>query len=139
MSSTLFGFILLNLFISTLVGGLVFISTGYKLNRNLKLIATGWIIIGITSFIGTVGLVYLSIESGIGVVFLLLISPLAIIGGLIVTAILGATNLIKGYRKKDKSLISSGWVCLIIHAVVVTTIVLLSIFFSAGIIPIRLM
>jgi hypothetical protein len=139
MSSSLFNFLLANLFISVLIGGIIFLNVGYKLNRNIKLIRTGWIIIGIVSVIVSAGLIYLSINSGIGIVFLIFFGPLTIIAGLVVTAALGTTNLIKGYRKKDHSLISSGWTCLIIHSVVLSAIILLLVFFNTGVIRISLM
>lgn len=139
MSFFAFNILLLNLFISALVGGLVFINVGYKLNRNIKLIRTGWIIIGVVSILASFGLIYLSINSGIGVVFLIFFAPLTIVAGLVVTATLGIVNLIKGYRKKDHSLISSGWTCLIIHSVVLSAIILLFVFFDTGVIRISLM
>jgi hypothetical protein len=139
MSFTLFNILLLNLFISTLVGGIVFVNIGYKLNRNIKFIRAGWIIIGIVSLLASIGLIYLSINSGIGVVFLIFLAPLNIVAGIVITAVIGVINLIKGYRKKSRGLISSGWVCLIIHSIVITTIITLLVLFDTGIIRISLM
>ena len=139
MDFWLFLFILVNLFISSLAGGIVFISVGYKLNRNIKLITAGWAIIGVLTMLATAGLVYLSIESGIGVVFLILLAPITILCGIIVTGMVGTINLIIGYRKKRPTLIRSGWICLIIHIVILTTVVLLLWLFTTGVIRINLM
>ena len=139
MSLFLFDAFLFNLFVSTLVGGIVFINVGYKLNRNLKLIKTGWIIIGSLSLVSTALITYLSIRSGIGIILLLFVFPLAILAGIVVTLSLGIYYLVKGYIKKNTAMITGGWVCLIINSVVVTAIITLVILFSTGVIAIRLM
>ena len=139
MSSFLFDAFLFNLFVSTLVGGIVFISIGYKLHRNLKLIKTGWIIIGSLALVSTALITYLSIRSGIGIILLLFVFPLAILAGIVTTLSLGIYYLVKGYTKKNKAMITGGWVCLIINSVVVTAIITLVILFSTGVIAIRLM
>lgn len=140
MSSSLFTFIIANMFVSVLVGGIIFISLGYKFNRKLSLIRTGWIIIGAASIATTILLAYLSIMTGYMLGIMIFLIPLAILVGLIVTMALGISNVAQGFSKpRNKEKITSGFVLIGINLAITTTIIVLLVMFTTGIIPIRLM
>ena len=140
MSSSLFTFIIANMFVSVLVGGIIFISLGYKFNRKLSLIRAGWIIIGAASIATTILLAYLSIMTGYMLGIMIFLIPLAILVGLIVTMALGISNVAQGFSKpRNKEKITSGFVLIGINLAITTTIIVLLVMFTTGIIPIRLM
>ena len=130
-----------------IVIGSVFVSKGFKGDekghRNLTYIKTGWIIIGTTCAALTAGLaVLITLMGGMGSIlgWIIVITPFIIIGGLIVTLALGVDALTKGYTRPRKiNLITRGWVLIGINLAVVTTIIVLLVMFTTGIIPIRLM
>ena len=140
MSSDLLPFLLIFTLISLLVGGIIFVSLGYRFHRNLKLITTGWIIIGAISLIFTFGAIYIGIVSYSLIVSLVFICPIFILAGLIFTLAFGISNLESGFAKpRNKTKILNGFICIGINALVITTIVVLLLLFMTGIIPIRLM
>ena len=140
MSSSLFTFIIANMFVSVLVGGIIFISLGYKFNRKLSLIRAGWIIIGAASIATTILLAYLSIMTGYMLGIMIFLIPLAILVGLIVTMALGISNVAQGFSKpRNKEKITSGFVLIGINLAITTTIIVLLVMFTTGIIPMRLM
>ena len=128
--------------IAFLVVGIVFISFGYKGNRNLNKIKLGWIFVGISSVIATVLILWLGNNIGyfslLGI--LIFIFPFIIIAGLIVTLSLGISGLATGYSKpRNSATIKRGWTFLIINIAITTTIIVLLLMFMSGLIPIRLM
>ena len=128
--------------IAFLVVGIVFISFGYKGNRNLNKIKLGWIFVGISSIIATVLILWLGNNIGyfslLGI--LIFIFPFIIIAGLIVTLSLGISGLVSGYSKpRNNAAIKRGWAFLIINIAITTTIIVLLLMFMSGLIPIRLM
>ena len=128
--------------IAFLVVGIVFISFGYKGNRNLNKIKLGWIFVGISSIIATVLILWLGNNIGyfslLGI--LIFIFPFIIIAGLIVTLSLGISGLATGYSKpRNNAAIKRGWTFLIINIAITTTIIVLLLMFMSGLIPIRLM
>ena len=128
--------------IDFLVVGIVFISLGYKGNRNLNKIKLGWIFVGISSIIATVLILWLGNNIGyfslLGI--LIFIFPFIIIAGLIVTLSLGISGLVSGYSKpRNNAAIKRGWAFLIINIAITTTIIVLLLMFMSGLIPIRLM
>lgn len=134
-------FLVLNT-IAFLVVGIVFISFGYKGNRNLNKIKLGWIFVGISSIIATVLILWLGNNIGyfslLGI--LIFIFPFIIIVGLIVTLSLGISGLVSGYSKpRNNAAIKRGWAFLIINIAITTTIIVLLLMFMSGLIPIRLM
>ena len=72
---------------------------------------------------------------------MILLSPLIIILVLIITAALGACDLVNGYTSKprDLKLIKRGWILFITNWIVLTSIIVLLLMFMSGIITIRLM
>ena len=140
MSPSLFSYLLLNVFISVLVGGIIFIRLGYKFHRKLALIRTGWIILGVLSIVVTAGLVYLSFMTGMMIVFTIFLVPLLILVGLILTLTFGISDLAIGFSKpRNPKKIANGFIFIGINLAVVTTLVVLLVMFTTGIIPIRLM
>ena len=128
--------------IAFLVVGIVFISLGYKGNRNLNKIKLGWIFVGISSIIATVLILWLGNNIGyfslLGI--LIFIFPFIILAGLIVTLSLGISGLATGYSKpRNNAAIKRGWTFLIINIAITTTIIVLLLMFMSGLIPIRLM
>ena len=128
--------------IAFLVAGIVFISFGYKGNRNLNKIKLGWIFVGISSIIATVLILWLGNNIGyfslLGI--LIFIFPIIIIIGLIVTLSFGISGLATGYSKpRNNAAIKRGWTFLIINIAITTTIIVLLLMFMSGLIPIRLM
>ena len=128
------------MFISALIGGIIFIGLGYRFGRKLALIRTGWIIIGVISLVTTMGIGYLAFRTSLLILLLIFIGPLFIIGGLIATLTAGIINLIVGFGKvRNKTKIINGFVLLGINLAIVTTLIVLLVMFTTGIIPIRLM
>ena len=124
------------------MAGIVFISFGYKGNRNLNKIKLGWIFVGISSIIATVLILWLGNNIGyfslLGI--LIFIFPIIIIIGLIVTLSFGISGLATGYSKpRNNAAIKRGWTFLIINIAITTTIIVLLLMFMSGLIPIRLM
>ena len=110
MSPSLATFILIYTFISVLIGGIIFINLGYRFNRKLSLIKTGWIIIGVLSILTTLGFAYLMWTTGFIVVFLIFVLPFLILVGLVITLSLGISYIALGFSKhlRDKN---HSWVC----------------------------
>lgn len=137
--------LVLLLTIGIIVAGIILINLGMNPKegekRDLKLVKTGWLMIGIYSVFITAGLVWLSIESGLGVVFLIFVLPLIILVGQVLNLTFGIYYLVLGYKKTNPDLKKRqiGWVFITIHLVIVATILTLLSLFMSGIIPIRLM
>ena len=131
--------------IGAIMTGIILINIGMKPNaenkRNLDLVKAGWLVLGIYSVLLTIGLVLLCIVVPSILVILIFLLPIAILVGLAITLSYGIYYLALGYSKThpDTKLRSIGWTCLIINISIVTTIVLLLVFFMSGLIPIRLM
>ena len=139
MSPNLAAFLLINIFISVLIGGIIFINLGYRFNRKLSLIKTGWIIIGVLSLLTTIGFAYLMWMTGFVLVFLIFVLPFIILIGLVITLTLGISYIAMGFSKHLRDKITLGFVLLGINLAVLTTFVVLLVMFMTGIIPIRLM
>ena len=142
--SGLLGFILVLLLVpALLVAGIIFINKGR--GKNVAMITIGWCIIGTIATALTFGTGLLFYYWGTTVLtIVIIISPLIIIAGLIVTLSLGITYLIKGYiRDKDgkinKRQITAGFVLLVINTLILAAIITLAIIFTSGLIPIALM
>lgn len=140
MSPSLAGFLLFYITITLIIGGIIFVNLGYRFNRKLQLIKTGWIIIGVTSLLFTLLGIYIGVRMYSFSLLFILFGPFVIIIGLIVLLVFGVYNVIIGFRKPiNKSKITSGFVCIGIHLAIVTTFIVLLVMFATGVIPIRLM
>ena len=139
MSPNLAAFLLINTFISVLIGGIIFINLGYRFNRKLSLIKTGWIIIGVLSLLTTIGFAYLMWMTGLVLVFLIFVLPFLILVGLVITLTLGISYIVFGFKKHLRDKITLGFVMIGINLAVLTTVIVLLVMFMTGIIPIRLM
>lgn len=139
MSPNLAAFLLINTFISVLIGGIIFINLGYRFNRKLSLIKTGWIIIGVLSLLTTLGFAYLMWMTGLVLVFLIFVLPFLILVGLVITLTLGISYIVFGFKKHLRDKITLGFVMIGINLAVLTTVIVLLVMFMTGIIPIRLM
>ena len=131
--------------IGAMITGIILINLGMKpredKKRNLDLIRTGWLVLGIHSVTLTIGLALLCIAVPAILVLFIFLLPLIIILGLVLSLALGIYYLVLGYNKSkpDPKMRNIGWGLLIAHAVVVTAFIVLVIFFMSGLIPIRLM
>ena len=139
-------FVLLLIFtVMVIVTGIIYIRTGMKPvdggERKLGYIRAGWLIIGIYSVLATAGLIFLGFKTSSFLVWLILLSPIIILLGLVLTLSFGIYYLSEGNKgiDGDKRKISIGVVCLVINAVIVLSIGTLLILFMNGVIPIRLM
>ena len=114
---------------------------GRDTDAGLARTRAGWIIIAVYVSLAITGLVYLCIETAFWVVILIVIMPLIILVGLILTLTYGIYYLVRGYQKGnvDKRKVSIGMTLLIINAAIILTVGVLLILFMSGIIPIRLM
>lgn len=139
MSPNLAAFLLINTFISVLIGGIIFINLGYRFNRKLSLIKTGWIIIGVLSLLTTIGFAYLMWMTGFIIVFLIFVLPFLILVGLVITLTLGISYIVFGFKKHLRDKITLGFVVIGINLAVLATVIVLLVMFMTGIIPIRLM
>ena len=139
MSPNLAAFLLINTFISVLIGGIIFINLGYRFNRKLSLIKTGWIIIGVLSLLTTIGFAYLMWTTGFIIVFLIFVLPFLILVGLVITLTLGISYIAFGFSKHLRDKITLGFVLIGINLAVLATVIVLLVMFMTGIIPIRLM
>ena len=139
MSPNLAAFLLINTFISVLIGGIIFINLGYRFNRKLSLIKTGWIIIGVLSLLTTIGFAYLMWMTGFVLVFLIFVLPFLILVGLVITLTLGISYIALGFSKHLRDKTTLGFVLIGINLAVLATVVVLLVMFMTGIIPIRLM
>ena len=128
--------------ITFLVVGIVFVSLGYKRNRDLNKIKLGWIFIGVSSIIATALLLWLGNNIGLYSLLGLLVFlfPVIILASLIATLTLGICGLVNGYSKpRNPTYIKRGWIFLIINIALSTTLIVLLVLFMNGWIPIRLM
>ena len=140
MGPTFLAFLIISTFISTLIGGIIFISLGYRFNRKLSLIRTGWIIIGALSILTTLAIVYYAMMTGWLIFSIIFLGPIIVIAGLIATLVLGISNLAIGFRTpRNVQRIANGFILLGINLAIITTFVVLLVMFATGIIPIRLM
>lgn len=139
MSPNLAAFLLINTFISVLIGGIIFINLGYRFNRKLSLIKTGWIIIGVLSLLTTLGFAYLMWMTGLVLVFLIFVLPFLILVGLVITLTLGISYIVFGFKKHLRDKITLGFVMIGINLAVLAAVIVLLVMFMTGIIPIRLM
>ena len=114
---------------------------GRDTDAGLARTRAGWIVIAVYVSLAITGLVYLCIETAFWVVVLIVIMPLIILVGLILTLTYGIYYLVRGYQKGnvDKRKVSIGMTLLIINAAIILTVGVLLILFMSGIIPIRLM
>ena len=137
--------LILILTIGTVVAAVILFNNAKKLgkdtNAGLTCTIWGWIIIAVYASLAITGLVYLCIETAFWVVILIVIMPLIILVGLILTLTYGIYYLVRGYQKGnvDKRKVSIGMTLLIINAAIILTVGVLLILFLSGIIPIRLM
>lgn len=128
--------------------GSMLVKKGYKKDnngdRNPKLIVIGWIIIGVSTLAGTILFLFVSWLSsylfGLG----LLMIPLLILAGIVVSLTLGVSNLVNGYTKNENGkrnyqLVTSGWILLGLNITIVAAIFTLFMLFATGVIPIALM
>ena len=131
--------------ICTVVAAVILFNNAKKLgkdtNGGLTCTIWGWIVIAIYASLAITGLVYLCIETAFWVVILIVIMPLIILVGLILTLTYGIYYLVRGYQKGnvDKRKVSIGMTLLIINASIILTVGVLLILFMSGIMPIRLM
>ena len=140
MGPTFLAFLIIFTFISVLIGGIIFINLGYRFNRKLSLIRTGWIIIGALSILTTLAVVYYAMTTGWLIFSIIFLGPIIVIAGLIATLVLGISNLAIGFRApRNVQRIANGFILLGINLAIVTTFVVLLVMFATGIIPIRLM
>lgn len=114
---------------------------GRDTDAGLARTRAGWIVIAVYASLAITGLIYLCIETAFWVVILIVIMPLIILVGLILTLTYGIYYLVRGYQKGnvDKRKVSIGMTLLIINAAIILTVGVLLILFMSGIIPIRLM
>lgn len=114
---------------------------GRDTDAGLSCTRAGWIVIAVYASLAITGLIYLCIETAFWVVILIVIMPLMILVGLILTLTYGIYYLVRGYQKGnvDKRKVSIGMTLLIINAAIILTVGVLLILFMSGIIPIRLM
>lgn len=128
--------------------GSMLVKKGYKKdnngNRNPKLIVIGWIIIGVSTLAGTVLFFVVAWLSGYLFGLGLLMIPLLILAGIVVSLTLGASNLVNGYTKNENGkrnyqLVTSGWILLGLNITIVAAIFTLFMLFATGCIPIALM
>ena len=128
--------------------GSMLVKKGYKKDnngdRNPKLIVIGWIIIGVSTLAGTVLFFVVAWLSGYLFGLGLLMIPLLILAGIVVSLTLGASNLVNGYTKNENGkrnyqLVTSGWILLGLNITIVAAIFTLFMLFATGCIPIALM
>ena len=114
---------------------------GRDTDAGLACTRAGYIVIAVYASLAITGLIYLCIETAFWVVILIVIMPLIILVGLILTLTYGIYYLVRGYQKGnvDKRKVSIGMTLLIINAAIILTVGVLLILFMSGIIPIRLM
>lgn len=117
-----------------LILGIIFIKYGTNKKKKdkhlLPLIIVGWVMV-IASIVGSVALfiLYIGSSSGItGTVIFIFMSPLFIIGGIILCLTIGLSSLQSAYRKpKDdvtrKQSIVKGWAFLILLTLVIIAII----------------
>lgn len=128
--------------------GSMLVKKGYKKDnngdRNPKLIVIGWIIIGVSTLAGTILFFVVAWLSGYLFGLGLLMIPLLILAGIIVSLTLGVSNLVNGYTKNENGkrnyqLVISGWILLGLNITIVAAIFTLFMLFATGVIPIVLM
>ena len=128
--------------------GSILIKKGYKKDnngdRNPKLIVIGWIIIGVSTLAVTILFFVVAWLSGYLYTLGLLVVPLMILVGIIVSLTLGISNLVNGYTrdengKRNYQLVKSGWILLGLNITIVAVIFTLFMLFATGVIPIALM
>ena len=114
---------------------------GKDTDKGLAFTRAGWIVIAVYSALALTGLIYLCIETSFWVILLLLVLPLVILVGLVLTLTYGIYYMVEGNKKGnfDKRKVSIGMTCLIINASIVLAVGVLIILFMSGLIPIRLM
>ena len=128
--------------------GSMLVKKGYKKDnngdRNPKLIVIGWIIIGVSTLAVTILFFVVAWLSGYLYTLGLLVVPLMILVGIIVSLTLGISNLVNGYTrdengKRNYQLVKSGWILLGLNITIVAVIFTLFMLFATGVIPIALM
>ena len=145
MSGELMFALILILTIGATIAAVILFNKAKELGRDtdagLARTRAGWIVIAVYASLAITGLVYLCIETAFWVVILIVIMPLIILVGLIITLTYGIYYLVRGYQKGnvDKRKVSIGMTLLIINAAIILTVGVLLILFMSGIIPIRLM
>ena len=145
MSGELMFALILILTIGATIAAVILFNKAKELGRDtdagLARTRAGWIVIAVYASLAITGLVYLCIETAFWVVILIVIMPLIILVGLILTLTYGIYYLVRGYQKGnvDKRKVSIGMTLLIINAAIILTVGVLLILFMSGIIPIRLM
>ena len=128
--------------------GSMLVKKGYKKDNNgdcnPKLIVIGWIIIGVSTLAVTILFFVVAWLSGYLYTLGLLVVPLMILVGIIVSLTLGISNLVNGYTrdengKRNYQLVKSGWILLGLNITIVAVIFTLFMLFATGVIPIALM
>lgn len=121
MIEQLLVFIALLLAVGLLVTGIIFTKKGYghfdEGKRQTVYIVLGWVFIGIVTLAFTLlTIYYLAINSGVFLLFGLLIGPLIVIIGIPLFIAIGIVELIKGYKvnpetgKRNGNKIAAGYV-----------------------------
>ena len=125
-----------------LVPGIVLINQGK--NNKTKLIV-GWCLVGTVATGVTFGLGFLIVVAGSSILgWLLALTPILIIIGLIVTITFGIDCLVKGFSKdkedkRNENKITTGFILIGINLTIFLSILTLLILFASGLIPIVLM
>ena len=120
--------------VGLLVPGIILLSR-WKVNRILGLLIPGWCLVGTFGILATLLFLYFLVISSTGLIFFLIaLSPLIIIGGLIATLTIGINNLMVGFAKG-----TIGFVLLGINFTILASIIILIVLFMNGFIPIALM
>ena len=127
--------------VGLLVPGIILLSR-WKVTRILGLLIPGWCLVGTFGILATLLFLYFLVISSTGLIFFLIaLSPLIIIGGLIATLTIGINNLMVGFAKGNikVSKITIGFVLLGINFTILASIIILIVLFMNGFIPIALM
>lgn len=127
--------------VGLLVPGIILLSR-WKVTRILGLLIPGWCLVGTFGILATLLFLYFLVISSTGLIFFLIaLSPLIIIGGLIATLTIGINNLMVGFVKGNinASKITIGFVLLGINFTILASIIILIVLFMNGFIPIALM
>ena len=135
MTSTLLFVLIVSIAIAALAIGIVFVREGNRKDdngkRNVAFLVIGWILLGLVSIGATFATIYVIWQyMSAMLIFLLFLSPLAILGGLIFSLAFGISSLVKGYSEKKKQSIIGGYICIGVFVTIVISILILIIWFA---------
>ena len=103
MSGELMFALILILTIGATIAAVILFNKAKELGRDtdagLARTRAGWIVIAVYASLAITGLIYLCIETAFWVVILIVIMPLIILVGLILTLTYGIYYLVRGYQK----------------------------------------